>query len=211
MMADKREEDLGMAPDRPAVNRRGNPNVIDKRLTHSERNVKLQRLDIVARLWKRGYGYREIRDEVMKRLNLPTYSLGTVSRDVKTLLTEWQENRLDNMDNALDLELQRIDDLVKEAWSSWEQSKEDYLREKTKLKGTPAYGGGDDGSSVKTRSVEKTTENMRSVGDPRFIDTINKLLQERRKLLGLYAPEKQDVKTDFSFADLLMRTGQRKE
>lgn len=195
---------------KPLANRRGNPNVIDKRRSHRDKNIRLLRMDIVARLYKRGYTYREIRDEVMKRLNLPTYGLGTLVKDVQALLKEWQESRIEEMDQALALELQRIDDLVKEAWDAWDQSKEDYLREKTKLKGTPAYGSAD-GSSVQTKYVEKTSENLRSVGDPRFIDTINKLLQERRKLLGLYAPEKQEVKTDMTFADLLMKTGQKKE
>lgn len=100
---------------KPLANRRGNPNVIDKRRSHRDKNIRLLRMDIVARLYKRGYTYREIRDEVMKRLNLPTYGLGTLVKDVQALLKEWQESRIEEMDQALALELQRIDDLVKEA------------------------------------------------------------------------------------------------
>lgn len=196
---------------RPIENRVGNPNVIEKRRTKRDENVKLLRMDIVAQLYKRGFTYREIRDEVKKRLNLPTYSLSTVKHDVDALLREWQAIRIEETDQAIALELQRIDELVKEAWNSWEQSKEDYLKEKTKLKGTPAIGSSTESPNVRTKYVEKTSETLRSVGDPRFLDTINRLLMERRKLLGLYAPEKQEVKTNLSFADFLMKTGRREQ
>jgi hypothetical protein len=72
--------------------------------------VKLARHEIVAKLYKRGYSIRKIRDEVMRRLDLPTYSLQTVHKDVRTLLDEWRESRRDALDDALELELQRIDD-----------------------------------------------------------------------------------------------------
>ena len=68
------------------------------------RQLKLSRLEIVAQLYKRGYSIRKIQSEVMKRLGLETYSTATVNRDIQTLLKEWRESRLENMDLALQLE-----------------------------------------------------------------------------------------------------------
>lgn len=89
------------------------------------RQAQIVRLDIISELYKRGYSYREIRDEVMARLDLSSYSLRTVSKDVNRLLQEWRETRIENTDLALQLELERLDAIVKEAWAAWEKSKED--------------------------------------------------------------------------------------
>ena len=42
--------------------------------------LKLARLEIVAQLYKRGYSIRKIQSEVVKRLELKTYSLATVHK-----------------------------------------------------------------------------------------------------------------------------------
>ena len=78
-----------------------------------QRQKKLARLEIVATLYKRGYSIRKIQSEVMARLNLKTYSVATVHSDIKSLLEEWRENRIEDMDAALQLELERIDDTVR--------------------------------------------------------------------------------------------------
>jgi len=192
--------------DRPLKNHTGGDNATTKR-TKRDDSTKLLRMDKVAPLFKRGYTYREIRDVVMKELELKTYGLATVKHDIESLLAEWRETRIDNTDQAVQLELQRIDDLVKEAWAAWDKSKEDYQKKKGKATAVPSVGGS---GSARTVKQEQWQEDIQSVGDPRFIDTINKLLIERRKLLGLYAPDKHDVNTDLSFADFLMKTGQKK-
>ena len=45
------------------------------------------------------------------------------------------------------------------------------------------------------------------LGDPSYIAEIGKQLEERRKLLGLYAPEKKDINGNVSFASLLIESG----
>ncbi len=169
--------------------------------------VKLARLEIVAKLYKRGYSIRKIRDEVMRRLDLPTYSLQTVHKDVRTLLDEWRESRLDDLDDALELELQRIDDTVRELWEQWEKSKENFTRQTRKQKGSPTRDAQTGQTSIRTTQTERTETDIQGLGDPSYIAEIRKQLEERRKLLGLYAPEKKDVQGGISFASFLMESG----
>lgn len=151
------------------------------------------RQDIIAPLFKKGYSFREIRVEVMTRLDLATYSLRTVKKDIDALLAEWRSERIENIDQNIQLELERIDTLVKEAWEAWEKSKTDYEKKKSRQDAVPSPDGGGNGDGnegVVVVAMSQTREEMTLCGDPRFIETINRLLSERRKLLGLYAPEK---------------------
>jgi len=173
---------------------------------------KEARLEIVSQLYKRGYSVRSIRAEVMRRLDLATYSVSTVQRDIHTLLNEWRESRLEDMDEALQLELTRIDDTVRELWEQWEKSKEDYIKTQRKRKGAPqrnnSEGGNNTGDgNIRTFSVEEKTQNVVGLGNPAYIAEIRQQLAERRKLLGLYAPEKKDLQGGMSFAAFLMESG----
>lgn len=169
--------------------------------------VKLARLEIVAKLYKRGYSIRKIRDEVMRRLDLPTYSLQTVHKDIRTLLDEWRESRLDDLDDALELELQRIDDTVRELWEQWEKSKTDYSKTESKQKGSPSRDKDTGQTTIRTFQTERKETEVVSLGNPAYISEIRQQLAERRKLLGLYAPEKKDVQGGISFASFLMESG----
>lgn len=172
--------------------------------------AKLLRMDILSTLYKRGYSYREMRSEVMARLNLQSYSLETLKKDIDSLLEEWRETRIEDLDLALQLELERIDNLVKEAWEAWERSKESYKKVKGTQEGIPGTPDGEgDGQAgeIITTKMKQTSEDVVSYGDPRYLEVINRLLMERRKLLGLYSPEKMDVSGDMSFYAMLMQTG----
>lgn len=172
--------------------------------------AKLLRMDILSTLYKRGYSYREMRTEVMARLDLQTYSLETLKKDIDSLLEEWRETRIEDLDLALQLELERIDNLVKEAWEAWDRSKESYKKVKGTQEGIPGTPDGEgDGQAgeIITTKMKQTSEDVVSYGDPRYLEVINRLLMERRKLLGLYSPEKMDVSGDMSFYAMLMETG----
>lgn len=158
-----------------------------------QNQVKTARLEIVARLYKRGYSVRQIRQEVMTRLTLPSYSLGTVHKDISTLLEEWRDNRLGDMNDALQLELERIDETCRELWAQWEKSKEDYNKTTSTRKGAPSRNKETGANTVKTYSIEERTSNIIGLGNPQYIAEIRQQLAERRKLLGLYAATKTEV------------------
>lgn len=169
--------------------------------------VKLARLEIVSGLFKKGYSRRKIREEVMKRLNIETYSLQTVQKDIQTLLDEWREARLEDTDELVTLELARIDDTCRELWEQWEKSKENYTKQTRKQKGSPSRDAETGQTSIKTYQTERTDTEVIMLGDPSYIAEIRKQLEERRKLLGLYAPEKTEVSGGLSFASLLVESG----
>lgn len=169
--------------------------------------LKLARLEIVATMYKRGHSFRQIQAEVMKRLDLASYSLRTVHDDVKTLLEEWRESRIEDMDSALQLELERIDDTVRELWSQWEKSKEDYFRTTNTRRGAPSKDKSKSDGSIETYGIKEQRTNVVGLGNPSYISEIRQQLAERRKLLGLYAPEKKDISGGVSFSSFLIESG----
>ena len=92
---------------------------INRQLRHKQQAVLRQ--NIVAELYKKGNTYREIREEVMKRLDIAKYSLRTVHDDVQAILAEWRQMRNLNIEELQQLELQRIDATIKEAWEAWDR------------------------------------------------------------------------------------------
>lgn len=168
---------------------------------------KTARLDIVAELYKRGWSFRKIRVEVMRRLDLKAYSLQTVHSDVQSLLNEWRDSRLSDMDDALTLELTRIDDTCRELWEQWEKSKTDYTKTSRKQKGSPRRDAETNQERIHTYQTERTDTEVIRLGDPAYISEIRQQLAERRKLLGLYAPEKKDINGNLSFASMLVESG----
>jgi hypothetical protein len=150
------------------------------------------RLEIIAPLFRRCCTYREIQHEVKERLNLRSYSLSTVKNDIERLLVRWRECELKDVGDRVNLELSRIDEAVKELWEQWEKSKEDYKKTSNKRKGKPFES---ENKKSKLQTVEKETQEteMRCTGDVSYISEIRAQLVERRKLLGLYAPEKREM------------------
>ncbi|MDR3245007.1 MAG: hypothetical protein LBT50_01080 [Prevotellaceae bacterium] len=173
------------------------------------KQLNIARSEIVAELYKKGWSYRQIQTEVIRRLGLKSYSKSVIHSDVQKLLAEWRENRIENIDNAIQLELERIDDTIRELWAQWEKSKEDYKKTSNKRKGKPASDkpASDKpapdkpaperpvAADIKIRTIETEMQEteMRCLGDVSYIAEIRAQLIERRKLLGLYAPEKKDV------------------
>lgn len=179
---------------------------MSKMQNQRQRQAKIARLEIVSQMYLRQHTVRQIRAEVMKRLGLTTYSTATVQNDIKTILEELQQQRLDNAEYALQLELERIDETCRELWAQWEKSKEDYVRTMKKRKGVPQFGVNDSGKT-KTTAIETRESNVVGLGNVAYISEIRQQLQERRKLLGLYAPEKKEVAGELSFANLLVESG----
>lgn len=157
-------------------------------------HTKEARMVIVAELYKRGYTIRKIAEDVRRRMGT-TCSTRTIWNDIQDLLKEWRDTRIEDVDLRMQLELERIDDCVRELWEQWEKSKEDWVREYNKRVGIPmpkdgAPSGGEQ-TEIQTIKRENTTENMVGLGNVAYIAEIRNQLAERRKLLGLYAKNEE--------------------
>lgn len=172
------------------------------------RKIKEGRMLIVAELYKKGYSISKIAEEVRQRMNI-TCSTRTIWNDINVLLKEWREMRIEDIDLRLQYELECIEDSICELWKQWEKSKEDYTQQNNKRVGIPMGDAGDGGSQNEIVTVrrEQSESNVIGLGDSRYIAEIRQQQMERRKLLGLYAPEKRDIQGDISFSALLMESG----
>lgn len=167
------------------------------------KKTKEARLQIVAELYKKGYSIRKIAELAELRLGLQkNISTQTIHSDIQILLTEWRKNRLEDTELAVQLELERIDMAIAELWEAWEKSKTDHQLKFSKQKGkfSKASNSKDDketdkesDSPINTTEVEKGFKQVIEHGDPRYISEIRFQLAERRKLLGLYAPDKAEL------------------
>ena len=155
------------------------------------RQLKTARLDIIAELYKRGYSLRKITEEVKRRLNIPKLAVSTTYNDVQTLLKEWRESRIENIDQALQLELERLDATTAALWEQWDKSTAEAQTTTTTRSGR-IKGKGNAG--IETDAVSESRTNVGGLGNPAYIAEIRQQLIERRKLLGLYAPEARQVK-----------------
>lgn len=164
-----------------------------KRNTARRNHLKEGRKEIIAPLYKRGWSIAKIAEEVKTRMNT-TCSTRTVWNDINELLDEWRAARIQDVDQRLQLELERIDDAVQELWEQWDKSKEDYVRERNKRIGVPApTDNNGEASEIVTVKRENNSESVIMLGNPAYIAEIRQQLAERRKLLGLYAATKTEV------------------
>ncbi|MDR0385103.1 MAG: hypothetical protein LBH60_03400 [Prevotellaceae bacterium] len=161
-----------------------------KTFTKTEKKIEARR-EVISKLYKRGYTFREMQREVMSQLGIDKYSLFTVESDVKRLIKRWQEENLKNIDEAINIELETIKGTIKELWEQWELSKKPFMEEKSSQKGIPVEIEGEQKNGITEVSEQKSKKER--TGNVAYVAEIRNQEIERRKLLGLYAPGKQEV------------------
>lgn len=171
---------------------------LSKRQLQKKRQIREARLLIVSELWQKGWSMKKIAEEVQRRLQLekePPKS--TIKNDKDYLTAQWKEENMRNVTELVQLELARIDTLIAELFEAWEKSKEDATRYKAEKEECEIAGKDDDGKAKKTKlPIVKTKQKQEQVlgqGNVAYIAEIRQQLAERRKLLGLYQPEKKEV------------------
>lgn len=117
----------------------------------------------------------------------------TVSRDIKAIQQQWKESAIRDFDLDRQEELQRLSMLEKEYWAGWErsqQSKEVSLSERL------ATGKDEAGNPI--GRVKLATRTEQKVGDAAFLSGIQKVIDTRCKLLGLYSDSTSGVATNLT-------------
>lgn len=177
-----------------------------KQLTQAKRELQLGRMSILAPMMLKGHTKDEMMGEVVARTGRD-YSTATFYNDKKKLLKEWQESARNDIDSERTIALARIDALIKEAWRAYEKSCRNWTDEVTRRKGVPVAKGDNGENSIATVAVESTTREIRGEGNVKYLDLIARLIAERNKIVGVYAPVKQEVSGDL-FSQMLMMTSE---
>lgn len=141
----------------------------------------------VSDLIAKGFNDKQILDTVNRQYNLG-WDLKAVQVCKALLRKVWRAETACLMDDQIAQELAALQTQEKECWEAWEFSKKGIKHNTTRKE--RSIGNAPEG----TYSLEEIiTQDNTTAGDIKFMQHINELRKERRKLLGLYAPEKKNV------------------
>lgn len=97
-----------------------------------------------------------------------------VGQDLNVIRQAWRNERRNKASEWMGEELAKLALIEREAWESWEDSKQELIAL------TPQPGD----------TGEEQYQLVKKPGDPRYLDMVLKCITDRGKRLGLYAPEK---------------------
>lgn len=133
-----------------------------------------------------GHSNKRIAEEIKAEFGLEwSYNKVAVVKDLNHRL--WRSEIAHTMNEQIAKEVATIDFQLAELWDSWEKSKK--LKH---IKSHSANGRGVVAPEQDYELNEVTTDVDETPGDPKIMAQIIELGKERRKLLGLYAPEKKE-------------------
>lgn len=124
----------------------------------------------IARRYLHGMSQMEIADEL-------GISQSQVSRDLKVLHERWTKSALLDMNEAKARELARIDNLEREYWDAWRDSRGERLETNTEQ----IAGGSGDRKKVSVKKVKLE-------GNADFLAGIQWCIEMRCKIMGIWQP-----------------------
>lgn len=156
------------------------------------KRTKAQReehLNQIAKMYVRG----TTQMEMSRQLGV---SQGQISNDLRLVLNQWTEQRIHDIDRIKNEQLTRINEIEREMWEAWEASKTKKKVVVNKSKSGEMMDAFDPmtgkASKVQTDKYWRagTTEEEPVAGDKQYMDGVMWCVQERSKIVGLYAPKK---------------------
>lgn len=107
-----------------------------------------------------------------------------VHKDLNEVRRRWRETSVRDFDAIRDEQLAKLDKLEATYWDGWARS----IAVKKKESSERRTGTGESGRPVEINKAQIVREER--VGDPRFLDGVQRVIERRCKLMGLDAPEK---------------------
>lgn len=158
-------------------------------------------------LYAKGFNDEQVQSVVNEKYNVD-WNLTQV-RTMKTIIRKlWRAQMAADMNEQITEEVNAINVQIKECWEAWERSKKGNTSKTTRN----AESQGDVPGSENTYSLTETLlKEDTNTGEVKYMSLINELGKEKRKLLGLYAPEKREVKGDGNTAIQINVVGGEKE
>jgi len=172
-----------------------------KRRQHAkQKSVELQdRRTEIAALYVKGY----FQFEIAEALGI---TAAQVNRDLKSIQAEWAETRVEDLQLAKQKELAKLEQVEREAWQAWDRSQKDAVTEKRtagEIEATTSKDG-KPGESIELPVTKTETTRAGQVGDPRYLDQVQKVVERRCKLLGLDAPAKIQTTGEFQTLEQIL-------
>lgn len=153
------------------------------------KEIKVEHLNAIAKMYVRGRTQMDMATEL-------GVSQGQISSDLKRVLKKWEEERIHDIDRYKNEQLVRINTIEEEMWTAWEKSKITKKIVVTKQKSGEMKDDIDPhtGKKIKVQADQYwragTTEEEPVSGDMQYMNGIMWCVQERAKIIGLYAPKK---------------------
>ena len=116
-----------------------------------------------------------------------------VGYDIEYVRERWITEQVEDYQFLVKQELARLNALEDELWESWRESKAD-IEQKRVEEVMRQFLDEEEEDAFQLMVDKVVTTTTGSVGDKGFLELIFKTQQERRKLLGLYAPAKLDMR-----------------
>jgi len=136
--------------------------------------------EFVLDLYLKGLSFTHITD-TLNGSRVYNVSRTQVTNDIKHEIAIWKNERLDNIEESVQMEIQKINLLEMEYWKSWIQS------QKTQ-KVTTTSGKSRVNSQKKVvgdTEIVKTERQEETCGDVRFLQGVERCIQKRCELAGL--------------------------
>lgn len=129
-----------------------------------------------------------------------------ITNIVEKLEAEWIERRHNAMDAHFGRQLAKLDRLEAEYWEGWRRSQvERAVKSSRQVKRnggrTTLDADGNVSAVTPTELTEASLRTETALGNPAFLAGVERCIQERSRLLGLYAPEQIDAHVSFTLAD----------
>ena len=144
-------------------------------------------LELVAALYLKGHTQMKIAEAINARAvaerNGYKISHVTVSNDIKKLISRWRANALQDIDDRVQLELEKLTNLERVAWSNFEQSQKP-LKKTEREFSLPVSLSKQEETEKPTLSKIKKTKAERG-GENKFLDMIFKCISKRCDILGI--------------------------
>ncbi len=149
------------------------PRYQGRKLNRKQREVRLAQ---VASLYLANMRQYKIADRLQ-------VSVGQISYDLGTLKRRWH-NQIEGFKEALGEQVAKLDEIEREAWEAWEESKLVGVQSKTERKIV-------EGSECESDAYDRAQLRYEDqYGDPRYLHRVEACISRRCKLLGIDASTK---------------------
>lgn len=149
---------------------------------------------MVVKFWAQGLTYNEIIEKLHEENDKYILSIYQVRKILKNLENNWREASFETIDFEKKKAITKLDVLEREYWEAWRRSLQPQKHKKIQRSlGEERTIVNEDNNLENQREliIEKVIEGeTESVGDPRFLEGVERCIEKKAKLLGLYNPIK---------------------